>query len=103
MDPLSDDRDVNDDDWTPDFSWPCPFDDPNNCWWDYGPPSTASSPTGAKRELEVRVAKPRKLTLFGDKDPAKFTVSVSSLVFLIPLLAQVSATPLVRSSPPINI
>lgn len=26
----------------------------------------------------MRVAKPRKLTLFGDKDPAKFTVSVSA-------------------------
>ncbi len=72
VEPLSDDRDVNDDNWTPDFSWPCPFDDPSNCWWDYGPPSTASAAAGA---VQVSLAKPRKLVLSGDRVPAKFTVN----------------------------
>ncbi|KAI0757834.1 hypothetical protein C8Q80DRAFT_1265676 [Daedaleopsis nitida] len=74
--PLSDDRDVNDDDWTPDFSWPCPFDDPNDCWWDYGPPTTASSVTDALK-ADVGAAKPGKFVLSGDRSLATFTVKPS--------------------------
>ncbi|KAI0357228.1 hypothetical protein OH77DRAFT_1399844 [Trametes cingulata] len=35
--PLSTNRTENDGIDEPDFSWPCPFDDPDDCWWDYGP------------------------------------------------------------------
>lgn len=74
VEPLSTDLAENDDYWTPDFSWPCPFDDPTNCWWDYGPPTTASSSTSEKRDVPVRTMKPRKFTLSGDRTLTKFTV-----------------------------
>ena len=40
---------------TPDFSWPCVFDDAGDCGWDYGPPTPPENgtdlvfPTGSRR------------------------------------------------------
>ncbi|KAI0660053.1 hypothetical protein C8Q70DRAFT_913797 [Cubamyces menziesii] len=41
--PLSTNIADNQDMWTPNFYWPCPFDDLDECWWDYGPPTAATS------------------------------------------------------------
>ncbi|KAI0641666.1 hypothetical protein C8Q79DRAFT_1077354 [Trametes meyenii] len=43
--PLSTDREENEDDWDPDFSWPCMSEDPSSCWWDYGSPNIPGSQT----------------------------------------------------------
>ena len=37
--PLSTDPAENENNMTPDFSWPCVFNDPGDCGWDYGPPT----------------------------------------------------------------
>ncbi|KAJ8496397.1 hypothetical protein ONZ51_g1160 [Trametes cubensis] len=74
--PLSANGSENVDLWTPNFYWPCPFEDLNDCWWDYGPPTDATSLTdngllqaqvveGGVRMQPRSRNQPLKLAMFG--------------------------------------
>ena len=63
----------NDDNWDPLFSWPCTFDDPSTCWWDYGPPPDPST-SMSKRQLSIRATSPGALTLINGAHPVSFKV-----------------------------
>ncbi|KAI0363440.1 hypothetical protein BV20DRAFT_1039936 [Pilatotrama ljubarskyi] len=77
--PPSANRTLNDDDWTPDFSWPCPFDNATDCWWDYGPPTTASGPSGASNvdvATHPGVSHPQAVAIEGEGLSATFTAEI---------------------------
>ncbi|TBU25013.1 hypothetical protein BD311DRAFT_670462 [Dichomitus squalens] len=69
--PLSTDRDLNEDDWSPDFSWPCPFDDPDDCWWDYGPPTAQTTASDDTVSVSFGTVKPNRLALSGGRQPVR--------------------------------
>ena len=82
VEPLSTNRSDNDDNWTPDFLWPCAFDDPSECCWDYGPPTTAASASGRRAFAEIdqpskRALHPGPLMLKGEISPAKLKVKLA--------------------------
>ncbi|KAI0740092.1 hypothetical protein C8Q76DRAFT_665789 [Earliella scabrosa] len=62
--PLSTDPATNENNMTPDFTWPCVFDDPGDCGWDYGPPTPPENLTA----LAV-VNSPRRTNPFEDNGP----------------------------------